>query len=413
MGLVTEGLTYRRSDSPPIGATTEPSAIVGLTANIDQSTIVDLYGFINRLLLLADLLGPKFSITTQVIAINLSVDFSLVIQGYEALDPASGEAADTVFSVPLFERALARVVLDLSKENDEKGGDKVRLSPAVFAAAGNRAGDRVRVRLGYPATRPETIAVSLVQSGPSPEAVEPLEWVDIPAAAGLKPCFAIDVGKMSLSARHGSSFASAWLSGHYGLLAIQSADVQLMGMLSKVAWLMQWTERRRLPSGRQRLPCFVAVLQGERTQPRSSGEMDELIVRLWKEFKADFCMHGSSAAVGEWLRLNKCQLSDIDPVIKKDLGDVDLIFVGTIANGSEADVKDFARNWFRERVGRSWIADRKRPIQLHPYEGFVSGGARLRSVTPANHLYLTRGGLIDTWGDWRIWSAAERSGSFQ
>ncbi len=404
--MIAEGYERGKSHNPPHWA---PSATVGLTSSIDQSTMTDLFGFSDRLLLLAKLAGPSHQVDTQVLAINMSVDFAQVIRGYAALSPADIESPDAVFSFPFFEKVLGTVIADLTSGEtiDRQTGELRRTSPALFAAAGNRAkpGGSIRVRLGYPATRPETMAATFVanEAGNGQDS-NPVDWVDIPATTGLKPCFAIDVTTMKPSLREGSSFASAWLTGYYAALA-GGGSVGHLGLLSKVAWLMGWTDRRRLPSGRRRLPCFVSVVGEEQPGSRNQSDMDELIAELEQKFRADFCLHGSSAAIGEWLRLNQRRLADVSPWVHKDIGDVDLLYSGAIRKEDEStadnaveDVKKFVREWFKNRLGRNWVRDRKRPIELHHYEGYVSAAERLRSVTPVNKLYITRGGVIDTWG---------------
>jgi hypothetical protein len=392
LSLIVDGLNYRLPNWDPAGKAPDGASVLGLTANIDNSEITDLHGITDRLSLLAELVGPKYSLDCQVLAINLSVDFSQIIRGYNALDPASAESPDMVYSFPFFERALSRVVADLSHEGP----------PAVFAAAGNRlkAGDRLRVRLGYPANRIETIAATFVTTDPADqESATPVDWVDVPATTGLKPCFAIDVNAMSIPERDGSSYASAWLAGHYTALALRSPDnPEDLGLLSKTAWLMRRTERRRLPSGRQRLPCFAAVIRPNEVVERAAWDLDNLLAFLKAAFGADFCVHGSTATIGEWLRLNGHHLTDIAPVAKKDLGDLDMLYWGNLEVEEIEGAVNLAQEWLKGQLGRSWLASQKRPIELHPYEGLMTKAARLRSVTPVTKLYITAGGVIDTWG---------------
>ena len=406
MEVIAEGLHCGRSETDSSLLSAGSAYICALTSDLDDSTMTDLFRFVGRLLDLAKLVGPSHNALTKVLSITMSVDFSQIIRGYGNLDAASDESPNTVFSFPLFEHVLSKVVDDLAISDDKFIG-----APAVFAAAGNRVspGGPVRVRLGYPATRPETIAASFVTADPvSTSLVQPADSVDVPATTALKPCFAIDTKDVASISHDGSSFASAWLAGYYsGLVSrqrkarskIRKNDVRCFGLLSKLAWLMQRTERRRLPSGQHRLPCFAAVFRGNaQTNGYSPWDMDELIASLWKEYKADICLHGSTAAVGEWLRLNKRHIADIDPLNRKDLGDVDLVYDGHISDNAVEGVKEFVRNWFNERLGRSWVVDRKRPVELHAYEGLVNAAERLSSVTPAAKLYITRGGIIDTWG---------------
>lgn len=392
---VTQGLSNLRPGTARGRESLDHATIIGLTSNIDHSEITDLFGFSDRLLFLAQLATPETA-DLSVACINMSVDFSQVISGYSTLDAASAESPDTIFSIPFFERILATVVADVSRHD----GEETRC-PALFAAAGNRMteGGPIRVRLGYPATRPEVIAATLVRSDAEiPDVVTPLPWVDVPASSSIKPCFAINAEEMAITATDGSSFASAWLAGYYVGQVNPNDDPRCLGSLSKVAWLLTRTERRRLPAGRRRLPCFAALIRDRKSASRLPGEVDGLIEDIGERFHADIALHGSTATVAEWLRLNNRRFEELESWISKDLGDVDFLFSGRIANGSTDDVKVLVRDWFKMRLGRSWITDSKRQVQIHPYEALANATERLRCVTPAHKLYITHGGVIDTWG---------------
>ncbi len=387
--------------------------IIGLSAETETKyrEITDLYSYTHCLLLLADLqceVNNETSNPIRVLSINMSVDFSnhLAANNGIYLDSISNESWDKVFTMPFFEKTLAIIVSSLiTVEENSDPEEKKIWSPAIFAAAGNRVckNDPLRIRLGYPATRPETIAVTFVKLDTNNKKY-PSDDVDVPATTGLKPCFAIntDNKNISISRNDGSSFASAWLAGSYARAVLNTqCEMQYLGLLSKTAWLMQQTEHCSLPSGLNRLPCYVEVIPPEIKKPtRTPSDMDALISELNKRFKADFCLHGSSAAISEWLRLNNSHYSDIATWVHKDLGDVDLIYAGQIEGASSEGVKAFVRTWFKQKPGfnRIWVTDRKRPIELHPYEGLVTAAERLRSITPVNKLYITKGGVIDTWG---------------
>ena len=392
MRSILNGLIQRLS----IESSSNRFSIVGLTANLDNSDITDLFGFSDRLLQLADF---SHKVSTPLIAINLSVDFSQIIRGYTITDAASAESPNTVYSFPFFEKTLSKVI------NDARLGRIKNLHPALFVAAGNRLESNAlpRVRLGYPAVRPEAMATTFVTVDLQNHLADPVDSVDIPATTGLKPCFGVDIQQWRPHRVNGSSFASAWLAGYYAGLVHNQNDVLKMGMFSKLAWLMQHTERYELPKGAGRLPCHAAVIRQSRNQPYLSTHVDLLINELRNEFNADFCLHGSTAAVTEWLRLNGKDISDLAPWINKDLGDIDLLFAGRITAPKDKvvtiqDIKKFVHDWIKTHLNRSWVMDRKRLVQIHSYEGTVNKTSRLRSVTPVNHLYVTQGGVIDTWG---------------
>jgi hypothetical protein len=401
MQLIIEGINYSQNKES-LG---KSITVIGLTSDIETGGMTDLFGFKDRVLTLIKI-KDSFGIKNEenkssFLSINMSVDFAQMIPGYSDMGDAEKESPDTVLSIPLFEEVLRSVVSDLTNEF---------CSPAVLAAAGNRLIEgNARVRLGYPAMRPEVMATSFVDSSIEDEDyVQPLKDVDIPATTGLKPCFVVNAKQMALSKYGGSSYASAWLAGYCAMLTLdQKSNVNNRGMFSKVAWLLQKSERRRLPSGKYRLPCFVAMIREETnpTTPQLEAEekttlwdTNELIHALNTEFNADFCLYGSTSAVGEWLRLNKRHLSDMKPWIQKDIGDVDIMYAGFIKDNDVSAVKEFARDWLRKQLKRSWVVESKRLVQVHSYEGAISFGERLRSVTPVNKLYITQGGVIDTWG---------------
>lgn len=378
--------------------------VISLSSEIAKSNITDLYGFSDALFLLASIVGPINNIQSNILCLNMSVDFAQVISGYNQMDISKLESPGVSYSIPFFEKLLKKIIIELSQR--EKDADNKRTSyyntPAVFAAAGNRQKHcaNVRVRLGYPACRPETIASTLVISSDEYSSmVAPVDDVDIPATMGIKPCFSIDVNTLQISERSGSSIASAWLAGFYSCIAIRhEKEVALFGCLSKVAWLMQWTKRKTIKSSDDRLPCFVANIKRKCYNDNIKCDVDELVYNLKSKFKADFCLTGSTAAVAEWLALNKSSFSELKPWINKDVGDIDIIYSGEIVAENIEEVKDYVHNWLKNNMGRSWVLDKKRNVEIHGYEGLSTVSERLHSVVPVNKLYISSGGVIDTWG---------------
>jgi hypothetical protein len=389
--------------------------ILGMTAADEQGRFTDVFGFGDRLLRLAELAGPRYGEPIAVHAINMSVDFGQIIRGYEEVDRRLANYPCAIASIPVLEEIcdLASEILTREVGDELEGevgpGRKPRLpraSPALFAAAGNRTALRAepRNRMGYPAIRPEIIAATFVTAvGENPEFVALADAVDAPATSALKPCFAVDLAQRRVSRSDGSSFACAWLSGYYSALNGQSSPPpEQLGRFSKAAWLMRQARRREIVSanGTGHLPNFVQVIGSSRRQDeaRAPGEADKLIDELSRNFHVDFCLFGSTATVTEWLRLHDKSISDISTVLRKDLGDIDLLHTRGLDASQREAVKDFAQNWFKQKIGRAWVQDRKRPVELHLVPGLAGVGERLRSVVPATRLHVTRCGLIDVWG---------------
>ena len=388
--------------------------IIGMTAGVEGGGFTDVFGFGDRLLRLAEIAGPRFGDRVPVDAINMSVDFGQVMRGYAVLTSADYPVA--VASIPVLEEIIELTSEILTRGVDGPRGDKVvpgrkprtpRASPAFFAAAGNRIDLRAapRTRMGYPAIRPEIIAatfVTAIEGGD--DLVDIGEAVDVPATSALKPCFAVDLRRHKVSRPDGSSFACAWLSGYF--VAVNSRDAANaaeLGRFSKTAWLMQQGRPGRIAeeSREGRLPNFVQVIGAppeQQVATRSPNEADDLVEQLGRNFQADFCLYGSTATVVEWLALREKSMTDIKPVFRKDIGDIDLLYTrGLDAKELEA-VREFAQNWFKQKFGRVWVQDRKRPVELHPFSGLLGVSERLRAVVPATRLHITRGGLIDVWG---------------
>lgn len=203
----------------------------------------------------------------------------------------------------------------------------------------------------------------------------------------------------------GSSFGCAWLAGHYAgasgprgsATGPTGEKVRDFGVLGKLGWLSERAERHALPWQPPRLPSPVAVLPTRRASIAEAPELLDLLEQLSKKFDADFAIYGSTATIGEWLRLHGRRFADIDPIVRKDMGDVDVLHAG-LPQRQREEVQLLVRTWFRERFGRNWVADRKRPVDLHPLRNSGLLASRFRVVIPVTELLVSRGGLIDTWG---------------
>jgi hypothetical protein len=196
-------------------------AVLGAHLPRDEGNFHDLYT-------ISALLLSTLTLPFEILAINLSADYGQVCLGEGKPGGAQSppdEISTAAYSFPFFESVLEIVLRDVNGPTrsftTEPFKDGSRTIPAVFAAAGNRATrGGVRWRLGYPAVRPETIAVTYVtKTAPNSYALS--DCADAPAAYDLKPCLALDVQGLDAAVPvTGTSFACAWLAGHYARLAL-------------------------------------------------------------------------------------------------------------------------------------------------------------------------------------------------
>ena len=391
--------------------------IVGFTASAPTGRFVDVFSFSERLLRMAEFVGPKYGEKIAVRAINMSVDFGQILPGYYEELSTGADYPCAIASIPVLDRIFEIVTENLAQETElsektRNGRPFVTRAegPALFAAAGNRSqyGGYAHVRLGYPAIRPETFAVTFVESD-STSGFRIADAVEAPATSVLKPCFAVPVNQASGSRTDGSSFACAWAAGYYAALNANSiSKLAKLGPMSRIAWLMRRSARCSLSLNElsDLLPSHVEVLRqdgidSEREQAaegHATGLAGELLGTLERRFHADICLYGSMATVNEWLRLHGKTFASIHPDFLKDLGDIDLIYTRGLGTEARECVNDSARRWLQGQIKRAWILDRKRPVELHAVSGLIGVAERLRSVTPCTKIIITGAGLIDVWG---------------
>ena len=93
-------------------------SIIALTANVDGSNLQDLSGFADRLLTLANIIGPD-DMKSEVTSISMSVDFTHVVRHKgDQIDAAEGKSTDSNYSSHFCEAVLIDVVRSLSKPSD-------------------------------------------------------------------------------------------------------------------------------------------------------------------------------------------------------------------------------------------------------------------------------------------------------
>ncbi len=397
--------------------------LIGLTAEDNASLITDLFDVGRRLMALPVLMGKS----CNLLAINLSIDFSLVIRGYEELEPDILESPDMTYKDDLFERVLREVLGQLSARRG-----KGWAGPPVFAAAGNRRhpGAEPRTRLAYPASRPETIAATFVrrieeQNAPAAPArvlseddrldnapgqgtgaryAMPDE-VDSPATWALKPCLAVEASDVAASGTW-SSFASAWCAGGYARVS-REMNPDRFGAFGRLAMLAARSRRLAIDTKGGRLPAWLLVYERgvcsfppspPALLPGSHERLRAMLEEAATELDADLAVYGSTAYVATWLALNNKTFSDLDARARRDLGDVDLVTMGGSENSAVARAAPFVRRSIVRMIGRAYTESGPRHVEIHSIEDLVSAGQRLSGQIPVTRILQTRAGVLDILG---------------
>ena len=237
----------------------EDLRVLGRCLLEETLTLIDLYHY-------SKLLMSLIEVEQEIYAINMSVDFGVICLRNE--DPLPSAIALMSFSFPFFETVIS-VVTEMLRKNSllqrtkSNEGETYATIPAWFSAAGNRSvsGDTPRQRLGYPAIRPETIAVTYADVY-SKGFVSPDDSAEIPLVYDLKPCVAVSPKKCGEKCNpDGTSFACAWLAGVYAARSMREDDelvqtskerhnhetkpLRALGPMSRLARILdEWTDRR-------------------------------------------------------------------------------------------------------------------------------------------------------------------------
>jgi hypothetical protein len=376
--------------------------VIGLSLTRDIGDFIDLHGYSELILKLTQLTYP-------ISAINMSVDYGVVCLGHDepgGTNPLPRPISMMSYAFPFFENILNIVRDNLTFIETVRVGDDmreiIRMVPVFCAPAGNRSrkAGAPRCRLAYPAVRPETITATFVTQSDNLRRLYPHESADIPSTYDLKPCIGFDPNILSISEKEGTSFASAWLTGTYMGLATQPGQesILLQGPLSKVGRILLYTRLRRYDVESRDPRACVSFFTGDRLRGSKSLLLD-LIVTLNKIYKADFAVTGSMVMIEEWLQSNGLSIDHLrEGELIGDLGDIDVVFAGSLSDVQRERAKEIIRDWLKERIGRRWISDSPYPVHLHAMEGRISSAQLLQSIVPVSHLFLTEGGLIDVWG---------------
>jgi hypothetical protein len=373
------------------GARSVPSAptveIIGRSLGEDNATLATLYEYMTLLL-------QGASIGGNILAVNMSVDWGVACDHGQ---PLANEISTVSVSFPFFEHVLARVRRHLT----ESSGRAVTRIPAFFAAAGNQRGGVTRWRMAYPAVRPDVLAATFVAplpAAPANDGARLAPHVDCPAVFDVKPCFGVNRDSLPEDLRNGSSFACAWLAGHYAALATKDSDGQLQAasLFSKTATLQSsGTVCSVVTATRYWARPSVSVFTGSRTI-RSHNSLAEMLTQLNQlDVDVEFVVTGSVAMAD--VVLSKAG-RDWDALrdVSRVLGDIDVIQSAPLPPDKQANAAQLVSEWLASGPGVPGAR-----LDLCLLEQRVSAPMLAQRIVPASQLLITAAGVVDATGGQR------------